>query len=73
MLPVAQKNGASEAVVPSVKIEGERKEKGPHESGNESGQATHTRTLHSMSAENQVIITVLCLTFLLSPFFFPRL
>ena len=45
MSPVAQKNGTSETV----------------ESANESGQATHTRTLQSMhEAESQVIITILC-------------
>ena len=60
MSPVAQKNGTSETVVRSVKTEGERKEEGPHESANESGQATHPRTLQSMhEAESQVIIIVL--------------
>ena len=41
----------------SVKSEGETKMRGPHESGNESGQATHTRTLYAMG-ESEVIVAV---------------
>ena len=54
---VVQKNGASEVVDSSVKSGGETKKRGPHESGNESGQATHTRTLYAMG-ESEVIVAV---------------
>ena len=57
MSRVAQNNGASEVVDSTIKREGETKERGAHESGNESGQATHTRTLYAMG-ESEVIVAV---------------